>query len=117
MPTSDPPTDVLIELILQMDERQQRLFTCACAERMIPLWERKRQDGKRLRATLQVARDYANGKATAEELGQARTNIGDMPAAFEYSRLSWMGQIPLIVKMTTSRERGDVYWPDEGWHS
>ncbi len=106
-------SDPVVELIVKLDERHQRLFACACAERMLPVWEAKRHDGQRLRDALQVAVDYANGKATNDDLGKARTRVKDMYMAFRRSRPE--AAVAMIVCFTLSRYRGDTMWPDEGW--
>jgi hypothetical protein len=54
-----------------LDDRQRRLFAADCAERVLPLWEAKYPDDKRPRQTIEVARRYAEGRATEEERAAA----------------------------------------------
>ena len=58
----------LIELL---DERQQRLFACDCAERVLPCFEQAYPNDNRPRAAIVVSRRFANGMATEQELHQA----------------------------------------------
>jgi len=53
------------------DDRTARLFACDCAERALPLFESERPDDNRPREAIEVARRYANGEATNEELTAA----------------------------------------------
>jgi len=48
-----------------------RLFACDCAESVLPLFERKHPDDRRPREAISVARRYAMGEATKEELSAA----------------------------------------------
>lgn len=57
---------------LHWDERIARLYACDCAERVLPLWERQYPGDERPRRCLAVARAYADGEATADELTAAR---------------------------------------------
>jgi len=50
------------------NEHGARLFACDCAERVLPLFERKRPDDRRPRQAIEVARRFANGEATRDEL-------------------------------------------------
>jgi len=52
------------------DERTARLFACDCAERVLPLYEAQYPDD-RPRKAIEVARRYAEGAATREELAAA----------------------------------------------
>ena len=54
-----------------LDDRQRRLFACDCAERVLPIWEKKYPGDKRPRQTIEVARRFARGEATNEELSAA----------------------------------------------
>ncbi len=51
-------------------ERELRLFDCDCAERVLPNFEKMSNDPAPRKA-IEVARLYANGKATADELAAA----------------------------------------------
>jgi hypothetical protein len=55
-------------LIGQMNEPQQRLFACDCAERALPLFEQKHPNNERPRHAIEVARRFVSGHATEEEL-------------------------------------------------
>lgn len=57
---------------LAWDERTKRLFACDCAERVLPLYERAVPGDARPREAIAVARRFANGAATREELAAAR---------------------------------------------
>jgi len=54
------------------NERTARLFACDCAERVLSLYEAKYPDDGRPRKGIEIARRYAEGKATVEELAAAR---------------------------------------------
>ena len=64
-----PAEDRLWVLIRLMDERTQRLFACDCADRALA---RIASPDPRSIEAVRVARLYADGKATAEELDAAR---------------------------------------------
>ena len=63
--------DRLWALVRLMDERTQRIFACDCAERTLAVYEREYPDDSRPRDTIAVARRYADGDATVEELAAA----------------------------------------------
>ncbi len=54
------------------DERTARLFACDCAEHVLPIYERDYPDDNCPRHAIEVARRYANGEATMQELTAAR---------------------------------------------
>jgi hypothetical protein len=54
------------------NERTARLFACDCAEHVLSLYEAKYPDDDRPRKAIEVARRYAEGTATREELAAAR---------------------------------------------
>ena len=56
---------------LNWDDHVARLFACDCAEDVLPLFERDHPDDYRPRRAIEVARQYANGAATADELAAA----------------------------------------------
>jgi len=67
--------DWVLWLVLEMnwlDDRALRLFACDCAERVLPIYEKEYPDDDRPRKAIAVARLYADGKATQEELDAAR---------------------------------------------
>jgi len=53
------------------NERTARLFAADCAERVLPLFEKERPNDKRPREAIAVARRFAVGEATREELAAA----------------------------------------------
>ena len=53
-------------------DRELRLFACDCAEMVLPIFERHYPDDKRPRNSIEVARRFAEGKATDEERAAAR---------------------------------------------
>jgi hypothetical protein len=56
------------------DARAARHFACDCAERVLPVFEEAFPDNKRPRRAIEVARAYADGYATKEELETARSS-------------------------------------------
>ncbi len=60
-----------VERIDAWDERTARLFAVECAERVLPIYERERPNDTRPREALVVARRFADGLATREELDAA----------------------------------------------
>ncbi len=58
------------------NERTARLFACDCAERMLSIYERDYPGDQRPRQAVEVARRYANGQATQDELAAARVAAG-----------------------------------------
>lgn len=54
------------------NEKSQRLWACDCAERVLYLYEQRHPGDDRPRRAIEVARRYARGEATTEELGTAR---------------------------------------------
>ena len=52
-------------------DKLDRFFTCDCAERVLPLFEKKYPDDQRPRQAIEIARLFAAGKATAQELDAA----------------------------------------------
>ncbi len=57
---------------LNWNERVMRLFACDCAEQVLSIIERDAPDERRPRQAIEVARRFANGEATQEELSAAR---------------------------------------------
>lgn len=53
------------------NEKTARLFACDCAERVLPIFEKKYPDDKRPRQAIEIARKYALRKATRQELDTA----------------------------------------------
>ena len=59
--------------------RQIVLVACDCAELVLPIYEKKYPDDKRVRNCIEVTRKWANGKATIEEVRQARRAAAAAP--------------------------------------
>ena len=53
------------------DERVARLFAADCAERVLHIYEASYPDDNRVRHCIEVARLFANGQATEDELAAA----------------------------------------------
>jgi len=66
------------------NERTARLFAADCVERVLPLFEKERPNDKRPREAIAVARRFANGEATREELAAAWAAARD--AAWDAAR-------------------------------
>lgn len=52
-----------------------RLYACWCAEKVLPFYEERHPTDKRLYNTIEISRLFAHGKATPEELREARIMI------------------------------------------
>jgi len=61
----------LIRVVPTWNERTARLFACDCAERVLPIYAKSYPGDNRLVECIAVARRYANGEATADELAAA----------------------------------------------
>jgi len=61
----------LLRKIESWNERTARLFACDCAERVLHLYEARYPDDDRPREAIRVARAFANGAATEDELAAA----------------------------------------------
>ena len=57
---------------MHWSDRIARLFACDCAERVLPIYEKDYPKDKRPRQAIEVARRYAEGKASDSELAAAR---------------------------------------------
>ncbi len=57
---------------LRWDERTARLFACDCAEHVLHLYERAYPGDQRPCQAIEVARRYADGEASTDELAAAR---------------------------------------------
>ncbi|HVE17244.1 MAG TPA: Imm5 family immunity protein [Chthoniobacterales bacterium] len=62
-------------------DRLARLFACDCAESVLHLYEKDYPEDKRPREAIRVARAFAEGKATREELAAARAAARDAARA------------------------------------
>ena len=58
----------LVRRIETCNDRTLRLYAADCAERVVSLYEKYHPTDTRPRKAIQAARDFANGKITAEEL-------------------------------------------------
>ena len=61
----------LVRLVGVTTEQNLRLFACDCAEDVLHVFEEKYPDDNRPRQAIEVARRFANGEATREELNAA----------------------------------------------
>ncbi len=61
--------------------RMSRLFACAVAESVLPIFEAQYPDDARPRQAIDVARRYANGLATEDELDAAKAPAWDAALA------------------------------------
>ena len=66
-----------VERVAAWDERTARLFAVECAERVLPIFEREHPNDSRPCEALAVARRFADGQATREELAAARDAARD----------------------------------------
>jgi len=62
----------LLRQLTTWNSRTQRLFACDCAEHVLPLYERRHPNDARPRNAIAVARRYATGEASVEELRRAQ---------------------------------------------
>jgi hypothetical protein len=62
----------LLRKVESWDERTARLFACECAEHVLPIFEKEFPNDDRPRKAIEIARKFANGKATKDELDAAR---------------------------------------------
>ena len=75
------------------NDRTMRLFACDCAEHVIHICEKDFPDEKRPRQAIEVARRFARGEATKEELAAARDAAWDAArAAARAAETSWQIQ-------------------------
>jgi hypothetical protein len=58
----------LDQLVSQMNEHQQRLFACDCAERVLPKYEEGNPADGVPRLAVAIARRYAHGKASINDV-------------------------------------------------
>ena len=61
----------LIRKLDTWNERTARLFACDCAERVLHIYEKQYPNDSRARTAIEVARLYADGKATLQDLNDA----------------------------------------------
>src|SRR3990167_5518641 len=70
-----------LRIVLEPADREIRLFACDCAERVLPLYELRYPDDKRPRLAIEIARKFASGQATREELAAAGAAAWDARVA------------------------------------
>ena len=71
----------LVRRIETWNNKTLRLYAADCAERVVSLYEKDYPTDTRPRKAIQAARDFANGKITAEELNAAYDAAYDATAA------------------------------------
>ena len=81
--------DAIWSLRCGMDEKFARLFACDCAEHVLYLFEAKYPNDDRPRKAIEVARRFADGGATTEELAAARAAAWE--AAWDAARAAARG--------------------------
>jgi hypothetical protein len=80
----------LVRKCERWDERTARLFACDCAERALPIYEKRCPGDDRPRKAIETARRYANGEATAKELAAAWDAVWAAGAAvWSAARAAW----------------------------
>lgn len=95
---------------LEGKDREIRHFACDCAERVLPIYEKKYPDDKRPRNAIEISRKFAAGLATAEELAAARAAAWAATAAaaaWTVARIAAMnadGAAAWAVAMNAERE-------------
>jgi len=62
-----------LRIAVEPIDKEARLFACDCAERVISIFEREYPNDNKPRNAIEVARKFANGEATHEELKVAWT--------------------------------------------
>ena len=62
---------------IEPSDKIARLFACDCADHVLHFFEEKYPNDKRPRTAIEVARRYANGEATIEELSAASDGVWD----------------------------------------
>lgn len=67
----------LHEILNQLSPQQRRLFACDCAEHVLPFFERFQPLDNRPRKAIEVARQYALGGSTLEELNSVKGDAED----------------------------------------
>ena len=80
----------LVRRIETWNDKTLRLYAADCAERVVSLYEKDYPTDTRPRKAIQAARDFANGKITAEELNAAyyyahAAYAADAAAAYAYA--------------------------------
>lgn len=71
----------IVKVLDTWNKRTARLFACDCAEHVLPVFESQRPDDDRPRTAIEVARLFARGEATADELAAAGDAAADAAGA------------------------------------
>jgi hypothetical protein len=78
---------------IPLRDKLARSFACDCAERVLSLFEKKYPDDQRPRQAIEIARLFAEGKATTQELAAARDAAwAAAEAAARDAEQKWQGQ-------------------------
>lgn len=89
---------------IEPSSQLSRLFACDCAERVLPLFEKKYPNDKRPRQAIEVARKFANGQATQVELDAAR--VADLASALASARdAEEQWQLEHFIKLLEKEEK------------
>lgn len=75
------------QILEKLSPQQQRLFACDCAAHVLSYFERFQPLDRRPQIAIEVARQYALGKASREELDAARVEAEN--AAWEAGDVAW----------------------------
>jgi hypothetical protein len=62
----------LVAPVPSWNEKTARLFACDCAERVMPIYRKHHPNDLRLQQCIDIARKFAKGEATQDELDAAR---------------------------------------------
>jgi len=65
----------LVKKIDTWNEKTQRRFACDCAKHVLHIFENEHPNDFRVRDCIEVARQYANGKAALDDLNAARSTV------------------------------------------
>ena len=101
-------------LLKYLDEREQRLFACECAELVLPLFEKIYPKEKRLRNGLDVARAFANGRATPKERRNAYNHAWALPAGAARFASKACSYVNHINAYEAARNAADLGWSAGG---
>jgi len=66
-----------LHITSENSDRIARVFACDCAERVLPLFEKRYPNDKRPRHAIKTARLFAEGKASKSELANAASDAYD----------------------------------------
>ncbi len=100
-------------------DKLARIFACDCAWRVLPLYESKYPDDKRVRTCIETARKFALGEATKEETAAARAAAWAAWAARDAARAAaWAARDAARAAAWAARDAaGDAAWAagDAAW--